>query len=63
MKEINKLPMEEQLLLVEKTLRAIRQQREHVLAHGVHVLYNDYKTDSELTIFTKLDTEPFYETR
>lgn len=62
-KEINKLPFTEKLLLVEKTLKSIRQQREHNLDHAVSSLYNDYKSDKELTIFTKLDTELFYEAR
>jgi len=62
-KEINKLPLTEKLLLVEKTLKSIRHEKEHTLDHAVHSLLNDYKTDKELTAFTKLDTETFYETR
>ena len=62
-KEINKLPLTEKLLLVEKTLKSIRQEKEHTLAHAVHALYNDYKSDRELTAFTQLDAESFYETR
>ncbi len=62
-KEINKLPLAEQLLLVEKTLKTIRQQKEHQMDVAVNALYNDYATNKELTIFTKLDSEPFYESR
>jgi hypothetical protein len=62
-KEINKLPLTEKLLLVEKTLKNIRQQKEHSLDHAVKALYNDYKSNKELTIFTKLDTQSFYEAR
>ena len=62
-REINKLPLTERLLLVEKTLKSIRQEKEHVLEQGVHALYNDYKSDKELTAFTNLDAESFYEAR
>ena len=62
-REINKLPLKEKLLLVEKTLRTIRQEKEHALSQAVHTLYNDYKSDKELTVFTKLDAESFYEAR
>ncbi len=62
-KEINKLPVTEKLLVVEKTLKVIRQQREHDLIHAVDALYNDYKSDKDLIAFTKLDAESFYEAR
>lgn len=53
----------EKLLLVEKTLKAIRQEREHALENAVHSLYDEYKTNTDLTAFTKLDAESFYEAR
>jgi hypothetical protein len=59
MKEINKLPLREKLLLVEETLKAIRQEKEHTLDHAVQALYNDYKSDKELIAFTKLDALSF----
>ena len=62
-REINKLPLSERLLLVEKTPKSIKEQKEHSLDESVHALYSDYKTDKELTIFTKLDAESFYEAR
>ena len=62
-REINKLPLTEKLLLVEKTLKSIRQQKEHSLGNAVNERYNDYKSDNELTIFTKLDAQSFYEAR
>jgi len=61
--ELNKLPLTDKLLVIEKILQSIRQEREGSLDQAVNVLYNDYKTDKELTIFTQLDSEPFYETR
>ena len=62
-REINKLPLSERLLLVEKTLKSIRQQKEQSLNEAAQTLYNDYKTDKDLTVFTKLDAESFYEAR
>jgi hypothetical protein len=49
--------------VVEKTLEAIRQEKKLSLKEAANLLYNDYKSDKELTIFTQLDTEPFYEAR
>ena len=61
--EINKLPIREKLLLVEKTLKAIRKEKENALDNAVHALYDEYVTNTELTSFTKLDAESFYEAR
>jgi hypothetical protein len=62
-REINKLPLTEKLLLVEKTLKAIRQEKENALENAVHSLYDEYKTNTELIAFTKLDAASFYEAR
>ena len=51
------------LLVTERTLKSIRIEREKNLEDVVDSLYDDYKTDKELTVFTLLDKEPFYETR
>ena len=61
--ELNKLTTAERLLVIEKTLKAIRQESEGTVDQAVNSLYNDYKTDKELTIFNQLDAEPFYEAR
>ncbi len=61
--EINQLPLTEKLLVVEKTLEAIRQEKKLSLKEAANLLYDDYKSDKELTIFTQLDTEPFFEAR
>ncbi len=42
---------------------SIRTEKEKSLKVAVDNLYNDYKSDSELTVFTQLDKKPFYETR
>lgn len=62
-KEISKLTITEKLLLVEKTLRSIRQEKEHSLHSAADTLYNDYRTDKDLTAFSVLDAQSFYEAR
>lgn len=59
--EISKLPLTDKLLVVEKALKTIQQERERDLKHSANVLYDDYKSDKELTIFTHLDADSFYE--
>ena len=61
--EINKLPLMERELLVEKTLDTIRTEKTHQLESAANEMYIMYKTDNELTAFTSLDTESFYETK
>ena len=61
--ELEKLSLAEKLLVIEHTLKSIRTQKQSSLKTAVESLYNDYKNDEELTVFTHLDNEPFYETR
>ncbi len=61
--ELNNLTTAEKLLVIEKTLSAIRQESVGTLDQRVDALYNDYKTDKELIIFNQLDAEQFYEAR
>jgi len=61
--EINKLPLKDKLILVEATLKTIRQEKTRSLENAVQALYADYKNNKELTIFTQLDSESFYDAR
>ena len=61
--ELELLPLKDRLFVIEQTLRTIRIEKEKRLNHAVDSLYNDYKTNKELTVFTELDNEFFYETR
>jgi len=63
LEELNKLTTEERLMVIERILKNIRQEGEETLNQAVDSMYNDYKTDKDLTIFNQLDSEPFYETR
>lgn len=62
-RELDKLPLTDKLLVIERTLKSIRTERQKSLKIAVDSLYEDYKEDKELTVFTQLDNEPFYETR
>lgn len=61
--ELERLPLTEKLFVIERTLKSIRIEKERSMKIAVDSLYEDYVTEKELTIFTKLDKEPFYETR
>ena len=60
--EIKRLPMSDQLMVVEKTLHAVRleEQREK-MRKAADVVLDDYLNDPELTAFTALDGEEVYE--
>lgn len=63
--EIQKLPVSQRLLIVEKILQLIREgsdKREtDELSLASKELLIDYETDEELTAFTALDSEGIYE--
>ncbi len=63
--EINRLPLSEQIYIVEIVLKNIRHKAEKTptLAEGAKALLHDYENDKELTAFTSLDGEDFYESR
>ena len=63
-REIQKLPIQKRILVIEKTIRTIRKQEEtNQMKKASDALYVDYKSDKELTVFTNLDFEDFYEAR
>ncbi len=63
-KAINKLPVSEKMLIIEQTLRSIRdKETAKRLKNAADALYKDYEDNPELTVFTVLDCEKFYETR
>jgi len=63
-KEIKRLPIDQRILLIEKTLKSIRKSNfEKSMIAAAEELAADYNTDPELTVFTKLDYESFYEAR
>ena len=63
--EINSLPLSEKIYIIELVLKNIRQETEKTpsLTEGAKALLHDYENDRELTAFTALDGEEFYESR
>jgi len=63
MHNISRLPVSQRMLIVENIVRSIRHEEQQSLEKAADFLYADYFNDKELTIFTQLDCEDFYETR
>ena len=63
-REIKRLPVTSQLQIMEQTLRFIKlEDSKRQMTLAADMLYNDYVNDKELTAFTALDFENFYETK
>lgn len=62
--EIKKLTVKERLQIIEKTAKTMQADDEkEQMRKAADQLYDDYKEDAELTAFTDLDLEDFYEPR
>jgi hypothetical protein len=63
-KEIERLPLNKRMIIVERTIKSIRENKnKSKLKIGADALLTDYVNDPELTVFTDIDFEKFYETR
>ncbi|OFX19950.1 MAG: hypothetical protein A2033_19080 [Bacteroidetes bacterium GWA2_31_9] len=63
-KEIQGLPLQKRIYIIEKAIQSIRKQEDkNQLEAASKALYLDYLNDKELTAFTNLDFENFYEAR
>ena len=62
-RNINCLPISQQMLIAERIINSVRKREQQSLETAAERLYEDYMTDENLTIFTQLDCENFYETR
>lgn len=60
---IKKLPLNERLLLIQKALKTLNESTDSQLEKGAIALMSDYKKDKDLTAFTAIDFENFYEAR
>ena len=64
LQEISRLPITKRYYVVEETIKAIKnEQVNHDLEFAAEKLYADYSNDKELTAFTSLDFQNFYETK
>lgn len=63
--QINQLPLAEKIYIVELVLKTIRRETEQKqsLKEGAAALLSNYENDGELTAFTRLDAEDFYEAK
>ena len=60
--EIDKLPIEERLILIEQTIKRLRSVAIYSLVtSAAEELADEYRINKELTIFTILDGLNFYE--
>ena len=63
-KEIQRLPMQKRIYVIEKIVHTLRTEEEtNLMKNAAAILSTDYKSDKELTVFTNLDFEDFYEAR
>ena len=63
-KEIQRLPVKDRILVIEKTVHSLRIPKDsNLMKKAAERLYTDYISDKDLTLFTNLDFEDFYETR
>ena len=61
-KEIQRLPISQRIDLAEKIIHSLKEPYgSEQLAVAADTLIEDYQSDEELTVFTSLDLEGFYE--
>ena len=64
LKEIDQLPLNEKLSLLEKAIKdIIKHNYELQMSVAAESLENEYKTNKDLISFSNLDIEDFYETK
>ena len=63
-KQIQELPVRKRIYVIERCMHLLRKQEEESqMKKAADELHEDYLTDKELTVFTNLDFENFYEAR
>ncbi len=63
-KEIQRLPLTKRFYVVEETIKSIKKEEmNHQMELAANELYSDYVNDKDLTAFTSIDFENFYETK
>ena len=64
LKEIDRLPLNEKLSLLEKAIKDIlKHNYEQQMTIAANSLENEYKTNNDLIALSNLDFEDFYETK
>ncbi len=63
-REIQCLPLTKRFYVVEETIKSIKKEEiQHQMELAADSLYSNYVNDKELTAFTSLDFDDFYETK
>ena len=62
-RNVNRLPRSQQMFVAERIIHSVRQIKQPSMEMAAERLYEDYMTDENLTVFTQLDCEDFYEAR
>ncbi|HDH31623.1 MAG TPA: hypothetical protein ENH26_02520 [Candidatus Wolfebacteria bacterium] len=63
-KQIEQLPLDKRMFIIEKALKSIREiEIKGKMSLAVNELQEEYKTNKDLTAFTDIDFENFYESR
>jgi hypothetical protein len=52
LQEIKKLPYTERLVIVEETLKIIKEESDKSIGNGVMEMESEYKTNKDLTAFS-----------
>lgn len=64
LQEIQQLSLDKKFYLVEEIIKFIKKEElNNQMDMAVNDLYEDYTNDKELTVFTSIDFENFYETK
>jgi hypothetical protein len=62
--EIKRLPINKRFFVVEETIKSIKEEElNQQIEFAVNELYNEYVNNTDLTAFTSLDLEHFYESK
>ncbi len=62
--EIQRLPLTKRFYVVEETIKSIKKEEmNHRMELAANELFEDYTNNKELTAFTTLDIEHFYEAK
>lgn len=63
-RKIQQLSIHDRMYVIERSMYLLRKQEEaEQMMEAANVLREDYDSDKELTAFTDLDIEHFYEAR
>ena len=60
---INNLPFKQRIVIIEKVLKSLLEKTESKLEKAARALASEYLNDKDLTAFTAIDLDRFYEAR